>query len=56
MALQKITNVGGKLKVVKPAISGEYIFTTTQTLSLFDIYKTREEAIKSFEKDIQPES
>ena len=56
MASGMMNDIGYKLKVVKPAISGEYIFTTTHTLRLFDIYKTRKEAIKSFERDIQPES
>ncbi len=56
MASGMMNDIGYKLKVVKPAISGEYIFTTTHTLRLFDIYKTREEAIKSFEGDIQSES
>ncbi len=56
IASRILNDIGYKLKVVKPTISGEYIFTTTHTLRLFDIYKTREEAIKSFEGDIQPES
>jgi len=55
MTLGMMTDKGYKLKIVKPAIKGKYIFTTTHTLRLFDIYKTREEAIKSFEEDIQPE-
>jgi hypothetical protein len=52
MASGMMNDIGHKLKVVKPAISGEYIFTTTHTLRLFDIYNTREEAIKNFGKDI----
>ena len=48
--------IGGKLKVVEPVNQREDIFTTPNTLGLFDLYKTREEAIKSFEEDIQPES
>ncbi len=55
-ALGELSNKGKKLKVVKQAISKEDIFATTNTLRLFDLYKTREEAIKSFEEDIQPES
>jgi anti-sigma B factor antagonist/stage II sporulation protein AA (anti-sigma F factor antagonist) len=55
-ALGELSNKGKNLKVVKPATKGEYIFSTTHTLSLFDLYKTREEAIKSFEEDIQPKS
>ena len=55
-ALAELSDKGKKLKVVKQAISKEDIFTITNTLSVFDLYKTREEAIKSFEEDIQPES
>ena len=56
MAREMMNDIGYMLKVVKPAIAGEFIFTKTHTQSLFGIYKTREEAIKSFEEDIQPES
>ena len=56
MTFGMMRDKGFKLKVVKPAILVESIFTITHTLSLFDIYKTREEAIKSFEEDFQPES
>jgi anti-anti-sigma regulatory factor len=56
VASRMLIDIGYKLKVVKPAIAGEYIFTHTNTLKLFDKYKTREDAIKSFEEDIQPES
>ncbi len=56
LALQKMIVIGGKLKVVETVSPKEDIFTTTNTLGLFDLYKTREEAIKSFEEDIQPES
>ena len=47
---------GFKLKIVRQATLGEDIFSTTKTLNIFDIYKTREEALKSFDKDIQPEN
>ena len=56
LALQKMIVIGGKLKVVEPVNTKEDIFTTTNTIGLFDLYKTREDAIKSFEEDIQPES
>ncbi len=56
VASKMLIDIGYKLKVVKPTIVGEYIFTYTDTPNLFDKYKTREEAIKSFEEDIQPES
>ena len=55
MTLELMKGKGYKLKIVKPAISGESIFATTHTLSLFEIFKTREEAIKSFKKDFQHE-
>ena len=51
-----LSDIGSKLKVVKPAIVGEYIFIHTNTHKLFDKYNTREDAIKSFKEDIQPES
>ena len=56
MASKMLIDIGYKLKVVKPTVAGEFIFISTDTLRLLDIYKTREEAIKSFEEDIQPES
>ena len=56
VASRMLIDIGFKLKVVKPAIVGEYLFNHTNTLKLFDKYKTREEAIKSFEEGIQPES
>ena len=45
-----------KLKVVEPTIVGDYIFTYSDYRKVFDKYETREEAILSFEEDIQPES
>jgi len=51
LALQKMIVIGGKLKVVEPVNTKEDIFTTTNTIGLFDLYKTREEAIKSFDSD-----
>ena len=56
VASKMLIDIGCKLKIVKQAIAGEYIFINTNTLKVFDKYKTREDAIKSFEKDIQPES
>ncbi len=56
VASKMLINIGYKLKVVEPGIAGEYLFTYTNTLKVFDKYKTREEAIKSFDEDIQPES
>jgi len=56
MASKMLNDIGCKLKVVKSAIAGEFIFNKPHTQSLFDIYGTRKEAIKSFKEDIQPES
>ena len=56
VASRMLIDLGSKLKVVKPGIVEEYIFTHTNYLKVFDKYKTREEAIKSLEEDIQPES
>jgi len=52
-ASKMLIDLGYKLKVVKPGTVGEYIFAYRK---VFDKYKTRQEAIKSFEEDIQPES
>ena len=56
MALQKTNDIGKKLKVVKPVNAKESIFVLTNTLELFAISQTREDAIKSFESDSQPKS
>ena len=56
MTAKKLINIGSRLKVVKPGNEGEAIFIHTNTTKIFDKYKTREDAIKSFEGDIQPES
>ncbi len=56
LASKMLIDLGYKLKVVIPTIGGEHIFTYTNYRKVFDKYKTREEAIKSFEEDIQPES
>ena len=56
VASKMLINIGYKLKVIEPTIAGEYLFTYTNTVKVFDKYKTRKEAIKSFEEDIQPES
>ena len=48
-ASRMLIDIGYKLKVVKQAIAGEYIFINTNTDKILDKYKTREDAIKSFE-------
>ena len=50
-SFKKITYIGGALRIVEPAIPSIDIFTSTNTLRLFDLYKTREDAIKSFDSD-----
>ena len=47
---------GNKLKIVKQLNPKEDIFEQTNTLELFDMYETREDALKSFEHESQPES
>ena len=48
MALQKLNESGGKMKIVEPANPKEDIFDVTKTHELFDMYKTRDEALSSF--------
>ena len=50
-SFKKMTFIGGALSIVEPAIPSIDIFTSTDTLRLFDLYKTREDAIKSFDSD-----
>jgi len=49
MASKMLIDIGYKLKVVKPVNPKDDIFRLTDTLRLFDLYKTRKDAIKSFE-------
>ncbi len=51
MAREMMHDIGDKLKVVKPVNPKDDIFMLTNTLRLFDLYKTREDAIKSFDSD-----
>ena len=55
VASKMLIDIGYKLKVVKPSMVGESIFIHTKTTKVFDKYKTREDAIKSFDEDIQPD-
>ena len=55
-SFKEITSYSGALKIVKPVDSRVDIFILTNTLNVFDLYETREDAIKSFEKDPRPES
>jgi anti-anti-sigma factor len=56
VASKMLIDLGYKLKVVKPTMVGESIFSHTNYLKVFDKYKTREAAIKSFDEDIQLDS
>ena len=56
MTSKRLIDIGYKLRVVEPAIIGQSIVINVNTSKIFDKYKTREEAILSFEEDIQPES
>ena len=47
-SFKKMTYIGGALRIVEPATPSQDIFTYTDTLKLFDLYRTREDAIKSF--------
>ena len=48
-SFKTINYIGGTFRIVEPATPAQDIFTHTNTRRLFDIYKTREDAIKSFE-------
>ena len=50
-SFKQVTSVGGALRIVKPVNSGVDIFILTNTLGVFDLYETREDAIKSFDSD-----
>jgi len=49
--LNKIKDIGGKLKIVEPENPKKDIFTNTDTRNLFDIYKTSVDAMKKYEGD-----
>ncbi len=55
-ALGMLNDLGDNLKVVEPVSSNESIFFTTNTLGLIELYKSREDAIKSFDSDSEPKS
>jgi anti-anti-sigma regulatory factor len=55
-SFKEVTAFGGDLRIVKPVNSGVDIFLLSNTLSVFNLYNTREDAIKSFENDSQSES
>ena len=54
MALNTTKDFGEKLKIIKPVNPKDDIFIRTKTLELFDFYRSRKAAIKSFESGSQP--
>ena len=48
IALKMMKSKDHKLKLVQPANLGEDIFTARNLTSFFDLYDTRDDAIKSF--------
>ena len=52
---KRLINIDSKLKVVEPGTEGNNLFNYINTIKIFDKYKSREDAIKSFDEDIQPE-
>jgi anti-anti-sigma factor len=50
-SFKKMAYIGGALRIVEPAIPIQDIFTHTNTRSLLKLYKTREDAIKSFDSN-----
>ena len=53
VVFKMIKGKGYKLKIVQPANREEDIFTTRNLLRLFDLYKTREDAVESFKSGSQ---
>jgi anti-sigma B factor antagonist/stage II sporulation protein AA (anti-sigma F factor antagonist) len=48
IALKMMNSKDHKLKLVQPANLGEDIFTARNLTNFFDLYDTREDAVKSF--------
>ena len=48
-SFKKITYIGAALRIVEPAIPAQDIYTYTETFRLFDLYKTEEDVIRSFD-------
>jgi len=44
-----MTYFGVALRIVEPAIPAQDIYTYTETFRLFDLYKTEEDVIRSFD-------
>jgi anti-anti-sigma factor len=50
-SFKKMNYIGGALRIVEPSIPALDIFSHTNTRKFFELYKTREDAIKSFDSD-----
>ena len=48
-SFKKMTYFGVALRIVEPAIPAQDIYTYTDTFRLFDLYKTEEDVIPSFD-------
>ncbi len=48
VTLKRLTKMGGKLKIIEPALISHSVLTLTETLRIFDSYETRRDAINSF--------
>ena len=53
IALEMMNDIGEKLNVVEPVNRRESIFLTTNTLGVFDLFTTREDAVESFKSGSQ---
>ena len=56
ITLKMMKSKGYSLKLIQPANFGEDIFTTRNLTNFFDLYKTREDAIRSFESNTLPKN
>jgi len=46
-SFKKMTYFGGVLKIVEPVIPAQDIYTRMDTFRLFELYRVREDAIRS---------
>lgn len=48
VTLKRLTKMGGKLKIVEPALISHSVLTLTETLRIFDTFDSRRDAVNSF--------
>ena len=53
---KELKNNNGQMKIVQAAKLPSELFSVSKSLHLLEYYKTREDAIKSFESDSHPNS